>query len=193
MPARRAGWFWEMSSRSSNSHTTTGLSHTRGRGGAGLHAACLLGHVSWRDGTALTGRWTELPSDLAHRRGAQQYGDEMNCSTTGAKPLIPVSSRGPGSITQEPAPAPALETIVTPVTDASSATLPSSAGAAVPASCPLRRLVGHITGEAPHSNAIFAPQPADVRHRVLNLDRLALANWPHKFKLHLFWRILRSR
>ena len=30
MPASRASWFWEMSSRSSNSQTATGLSHTRG-------------------------------------------------------------------------------------------------------------------------------------------------------------------
>ena len=28
--ARRASWFWEMSNRSSNSHTAAGLSHTRG-------------------------------------------------------------------------------------------------------------------------------------------------------------------
>ena len=33
MPASRASWFWEMPSRSSSSHTATGLSHTRGAEG----------------------------------------------------------------------------------------------------------------------------------------------------------------
>ena len=42
MPASRASWFWEMSSWSSNSHTATGLGHTRGAEGP----VSIL-HVRW--------------------------------------------------------------------------------------------------------------------------------------------------